>query len=137
VSGTLLLDTDVVSYLHKENRHAEQFREVVSGRRLAISFVTVAELYKWAVRHRWSESRVQRLNEALRLYAVLPYSSSLAWTWAEVSAACEAAGRRMDGMDAWVAACVIHYSIDLLTNNTADFFAARDLCGLRLIERSA
>ena len=43
--STLLLDTDVFSFLFKDHPLAEAYRPHVRGHMLAISFMTVAELY--------------------------------------------------------------------------------------------
>ncbi len=56
------------------------------GRRLFVSFMTVAELYKWPFERNFSEAKRQRLVEFLRNYAVLPYDDALAWCWAELVA---------------------------------------------------
>lgn len=46
MSDTLLLDTDVASFLFKNSPHAKPFRQLIKGKRLALSFVSVAELFK-------------------------------------------------------------------------------------------
>jgi predicted nucleic acid-binding protein len=40
----VLLDTDVVSFLFKNSGNASRYRPLIEGKRVAISFVTVAEL---------------------------------------------------------------------------------------------
>jgi tRNA(fMet)-specific endonuclease VapC len=134
MSDFVLLDTDVVSYLFKNSGHATRFRSLIEGKRIAISFVTVAELYKWAIHRSWSETRVQSLEVMLSKCVVVRFSSRLAWKWAEISAARQKAGRTIDSMDAWIAATAVHHSISLVTNNVEHFRAAQDLCGLQLAE---
>lgn len=41
----VLLDTDVFSYLLKGRDHAERYRKHVAGKTVAVSFVTVGEIY--------------------------------------------------------------------------------------------
>ena len=45
---TLIVDTDVVSFLLKGDTRAQLYRPHLQGRTLALSFMTVAELYQWA-----------------------------------------------------------------------------------------
>jgi tRNA(fMet)-specific endonuclease VapC len=45
----VLLDTKVVSYLFKGDTRATTYAPLLEGHRLAISFMTVAELFEWAM----------------------------------------------------------------------------------------
>ena len=47
MNETLLLDTDVVSFLFKKSALAKAFRPLIKDKRLALAFVSVAELFKW------------------------------------------------------------------------------------------
>ncbi len=79
MSETLLLDTDVASYLFKNSPHAKPFRSLVKGRRLALAFVSVAELFKWTLKRRWGQEKIAQLEEALHRYVVIPFDRDLAW----------------------------------------------------------
>jgi tRNA(fMet)-specific endonuclease VapC len=48
MNGVVIVDTDVVSFLFKGDTRAQAYREHLRGKTLAISFMTVAELYQWA-----------------------------------------------------------------------------------------
>jgi hypothetical protein len=43
-----VIDTDVVSFLFKRDTRAELYRPHLVGRRIVVSFMTVAELEAWA-----------------------------------------------------------------------------------------
>src|SRR5215210_4769039 len=75
---SLVLDTDVCSFLLKRDTRAELYRPDLQGRRLCLSFQTVAELYRWAEERNWGEERRRRLEETLRNYVVLPLNPPLA-----------------------------------------------------------
>ena len=47
MSRGVLLDTDVFSFLFKEDSRAAPYRKDVSGRSTYLSFMTVAELHDW------------------------------------------------------------------------------------------
>ena len=46
----LVVDTSVVSYILKKHSLADAYWEILKPHRLAISFMTVAELYCWPLR---------------------------------------------------------------------------------------
>ncbi|HTK76266.1 MAG TPA: PIN domain-containing protein [Gemmataceae bacterium] len=56
--ATRLLDTNIVSYLLKGHSLATRYRPHLVGHVLAVSFMTVAELYEGAVRAGWGGAAV-------------------------------------------------------------------------------
>ena len=133
MSDSLLLDTDVASYLFKNSPRARPFQPLLEGKRPALAFVSVAELFKWALKRRWGPRKIEQLETALRRYVVIPYDRDLAWAWARVVTACEDAGRPVAPSDAWVAAAALRHDVPLLTNNLKHYEAAETLCGLKLL----
>ena len=72
--NVILLDTDVVSYLFKADSRAEKYSEIIKGKQLTVSFMTVAELYQWAAIHHWGISRITKMENYLnQRYAILPF----------------------------------------------------------------
>lgn len=137
MAETLLVDTDVVSYFFKGRTEAEKYRSIVEGQRLALSFMSVAELFKWAVKRNWSDRSIGRLEGTLKRYVVIPYDRDLAWAWATIVSDCESNGRPISSSDAWIAAAATRYDIPLLTNNIRHFQPAERFSGLRLVRVSA
>jgi predicted nucleic acid-binding protein len=74
---------------------------MLEGKRPALAFVSVAELFKWTLKRRWGPQKIEQLEATLRRYVVIPYDRDLAWAWARVVATCEDAGRPMAPSDAW------------------------------------
>ncbi len=72
MSAAVVLDTDVVSYLFKGDTRAEAYRPHLRGKTLALSFMTVAELYQWAFVRNWGAERVARLDQQLASYVIVP-----------------------------------------------------------------
>jgi tRNA(fMet)-specific endonuclease VapC len=62
---TVLVDTDVFSYIHKKDTRAELYRTHLEGKRLALSFMTVAEVYCWAVERNWGAKKIEELRSKL------------------------------------------------------------------------
>ncbi|SRR5260370_34322703 len=133
MSETMLLDTDVASFLFKKSALAKPFRPHLKDKKLALAFVSVAELFKWTLKRRWGSRKTAQLEKALHGYTIIPYDSDLAWAWARVVTACEDAGKPIAPSDAWVAAAALRHDVRLATNNLKHFEAAESFCGLRLL----
>ena len=54
----VVVDTDVVSFLFKKDTRAEKFRSLLEGKTGIVSFMTVAELYRWTLVKNWGARRV-------------------------------------------------------------------------------
>lgn len=115
----LLLDTNIVSYLIKNHPLAEQYRPKLTGNLLAISFMTVGELYEGAFRASWGVRKHQLLAAALESYTVIPSTNEVCRRWGEIRFL-----RRHQPIspeDAWIAAVAVEYKCPLVTHNPQDF----------------
>jgi tRNA(fMet)-specific endonuclease VapC len=115
----VLLDTNIVSYLLRGHTLAEAYRPILSGNILAISFMTIAELYEGAGRAGWGAPRLASLEAALRSYVVIPFNIDICRQWANVRVARKSQPIAVD--DAWIAATALTHGIALVTHNPADF----------------
>jgi predicted nucleic acid-binding protein len=120
-------DTDVVSFLFKNHPIGRRYDPDLSGRVALISFMTVAELERWAIQYRWGEHRLRRLHLYLNRFTVVPSSPDLCRTWGEVMVAAQAAGRRIECADAWIAATAVLYNVPLVTHNRNDYLGVPGL----------
>lgn len=117
----VLVDTDVFSYLMNGTGYAALYRPHVEGKLIAVSFVTVGELYFGAKRKNWGEARIADLKDRLRIVTIVPYDERVCLVYAEIKAACEAKGKTVADNDLWIAACAIRHSIPLVSNNFKHF----------------
>jgi tRNA(fMet)-specific endonuclease VapC len=115
------VDTDVVSFLFKRDPRAEWYRLHLTGKLLVLSFMTVAELDRWALARNWGQNRRTRMDEYLRNFIVHPFDRVLCQKWAEVSDCARRNGRRIECADAWIAATAVLHNIPLVTHNSKDF----------------
>ena len=117
--ATRVLDTNIVSYLLKDHTLAEVYRPHLEGHALAVSFMTVAELFEGAARARWGKRRRAILESALHTYVVIPSSPDLCRRWGDVRY--ERRRQPISGEDAWIAATALVLGSPLVTHNAADF----------------
>lgn len=127
-----LLDTSVFSlFLKPHDSRTGLYLPHLVGRPIAISFVTVGEIYKWAYLRRWGAARISEMDKVLSQHiVVLPSSQDVAREWARI----QTSDHPLNENDAWIAACAIVYGCTLVSDD-ADFRGVR---GLRvIIERQA
>ncbi|WNZ46375.1 type II toxin-antitoxin system VapC family toxin [Leptolyngbya boryana CZ1] len=126
----LLIDTDIASFIFKASDYATPYLPLLNGHDLAISFVTVAELYQWAILRQWGERRLEQLKQSLLNYIIIPSDELLCQEWAKVRAGRHVIGRPISPQDAWIAATALRHDLPLVTYNIKDF---RDTSNLRLV----
>ena len=125
--AAVVVDTSVVSYLFKEHSLAAFYREHLLDRYLAVSFMTVAELYRWPFERGWGEPRLAALRRYLENFVVLPHDEGLSWEWARIVSR---KGRPISQADGWIAATAICHGVPLVTHNVRNF---QHVDGLSLI----
>ncbi len=130
---TLVVDTNVVSYLFKQDTRATLYEPHLLNTLPAISFMTLAELERWALRSNWGQLKRQQLTQFLNPYVVLVPDNALCRVWAEVIEQVRRSGNKIDSSDAWIAATALHYRVPLVTHNRKDYAFVN---GLNLISEA-
>jgi len=116
--NSIVLDTDVVSFLFKGDTRAQLYIPHLQNRQWLISFMTEAEFEQWALQANWSAKRSEWLRLFLCRVVIVPSSHDLVLKWAETMVAARRAGRRIETADAWIAATALLYEAPLLTHNS-------------------
>lgn len=119
--STVLLDTDVVSYLFKKDSRRELYASHLLDQELAIAIMTVAELFQWASMRQWGAERVQRMELWLDRFTILPVGIETCRSWASIRSYRSSLGLPISPQDAWIAATAIQYQIPLVTHNAGDY----------------
>lgn len=117
----VLIDTDVFSFLFKRDTRGDRYLTAIHGKLLCLSFMSVAELQRWALIRNWGEPRRRSLEQVMRQYIVLAYDAEIARHWARISVSRSRAGRPIACGDCWIAACATRHKIPLVTHNARDF----------------
>lgn len=130
----IILDTNIVSYLMRGGQMAEVYESFLQGQMLlAITFITVGELYFGAEKANWGEGRRKKLETTLRNFVVIPYDNEIARCYGRLLAEREKGGRPVSSNDAWIAACAVRHEMTLVTHNSKDFEAIK---GLKILTAS-
>lgn len=123
----ILIDTDIASFIFKGSDYADPYLPLLSGQELALSFMTVAELFQWAILHQWGDRRLTQLEQYLSNYLIIPVDQPLCREWAQVCSDRQSAGRPISPQDAWIAATALRHNLPLVTHNIKDFVGISNL----------
>ncbi len=130
-SDDVLVDTDVFSFLMKsQDTRRTLYEPHVKGKRMCVSFVTVAELHYWAHARNWGQRKVDDLKSRLRSVVIVPFDQKLCVTYAELKAKTSAVGVTVAANDLWIAACAVRHALPLISHNRKHF---ENIPGLVLI----
>lgn len=131
---TVLLDTSVASLFipgRKERPERSFYETRLKGHTLALSFQSVAELWRMAEKNEWQSKRREALESFLQRFLVIPYDYELTKVWARITAEAERKGRRMEAGDAWIAATAVHRALPLYAHDRD--FLGLDISGLAVV----
>jgi tRNA(fMet)-specific endonuclease VapC len=129
----VVVDTDVVSFLFKNHPIGQLYDSDLVDQVALISFMTLAEIHRWAIQSNWGSQRLKWLDLHLKRFTIVPSSPELCQKWAAVTVTARATGRRIECADAWIAATAVLYDVPLITHNRNDFLGVP---GLRLISHT-
>ncbi len=109
---------------------AERSARHIHGKLLAISFITVGEMYFGAEKMGWGKNKRAKLETTLRNFVVIPYDHEIARCYGRLMAERQRIGRPIAPNDAWIAACTVRHGAPLITHNPKDF---TQISGLKVI----
>ena len=125
-----LIDTNVASYMLRDDSRAAAYRTYPTARRVALSFMTIAEMRRWALARNWGPQRQRELEAFLVEFTVFFADDVLCTAWAAIVDERMRIGRPIDTADAWVAAPAWLLALPLVTHNARHF---ADIAGLQVI----
>lgn len=125
--ATVVIDTDVVSFLFKSDSRARLYQRHLAGHHWMVSLMTVAELDLWALRCHWGVARKRQMEIYLRRFATYPFDRALCLHWAEVTDSARRMRRPIQTADAWIAATALQAGAPLITHNPSDYAGVHGL----------
>jgi tRNA(fMet)-specific endonuclease VapC len=127
---SFLLDTDTCSaYLKGTPLVFNRFLQYTSG--LAISTITLGELFTWALRAHTPPQRLQAVQDFLTWVVVHDVTPAVAREFGALRADLFDAGTPVPDMDLVNAAVALIHNLTLVTHNTQDY---APIPGLRLVD---
>lgn len=131
--GKLMLDTNIVSYLWKNDPISKVYTPHLIGKSHYISFITVGELYFWAEDAGWGATKREKLEDYLQNFIIVPSDLEIARSYALIAKQRKQNGRPISLNDAWIAACAVRHHVQLVTHNAKDF---EGISNLKVISES-
>lgn len=131
LSEVVLVDTNVVSYIFKEDTRSEFYIPQIENKLAGIAAQTLAELEALPLLNAWSKSRHNLLREYVKTnYVFLEADEKVCLKWALIQAEAKKLGKPVAVGDAWIAATALTYSIPLITHNPKHF---SNISGLKIV----
>jgi predicted nucleic acid-binding protein len=124
-SDRVLLDTDVFSFLLKgKGDNADRYRRHVNGKTVAVSFITIGEIYAGLFKKGVSQAALDEFEAKLHAgIVIIPYNLDICVAYGRLSLekTAEGSDRTIAPNDRWIAACALHHRLPLVTNNARHF----------------
>jgi len=117
-----MLDTNICIYIQKNKpEHVrEKFKQFSVGD-LALSSITVSELYFGAYKSQYVEKNLLALEHFLRPFEIAEYGIKASVEYGKVRATLEKSGKIIGGLDMMIAAHARSLNSILVTNNIKEF----------------
>lgn len=125
--SSVVADTNILSFIFKEDTRAELYRPHINDNLVIVSFMTIAELDRWALHHNWGKARRRSMELFLQDFLFSFCDRSLCVKWAEATDSARRNGRPIDTADAWIAATALLHGIPLVTHNPSDYLGVDGL----------
>lgn len=122
----ILLDTDVCVELLRGNRKVIEHRERESDS-IAVSFMTVAELYYGAAKSGRTAKNSTLVDEFLLTVTILQSSVSVARRYGTLKSSLQRAGLSIEDADLFIAATCLEFCDKLVTGNIRHYGRIEEL----------
>lgn len=123
----VVVDTDVLSFLYKRDTRARLYEPHLNDPPFVVSFMSVAELRRWALERSWGGHRRQELENYLTRYLILHSDDQMCNRWADAMNSARKRGQPIAPADAWIAATALLLDVPLVTHNSSHYIGIDDL----------
>lgn len=125
---SFLLDSDICS-AHLRRPGPVFQRLLQHSGRLAISTITLSDLYTWAYKQDDPQRILDKIQDFLRDVAVLPFDGDRALVLGKLRGTLLRQGVTVSPVDLMIGSIALFHDLTMVTHNTADY---RNIPGLRL-----
>jgi len=122
-----LLDTDICVYWLKKDDRIEQNAVSVGLENIAISFMTLSELYYGAHKSQHIKENLASISLLTAKVSVVESNDQICARFGTLKVFLEKQGMIIDDADLFIAACALTTEATLVTNNTRHFKRIEDL----------
>jgi len=116
-----LLDTDICVYWLKKDDRIEQNVISVGLENIAISFITLSELYYGAHKSQYIKENLAAISLLTGKVSVIDSNEQICARFGKLKVFLEKQGMIIDDADLFIAACALTTGATLVTNNTRHF----------------
>jgi tRNA(fMet)-specific endonuclease VapC len=120
-SGIVVVDTDVISFIFKQDTRNLLYQPHLDGRLVLIAAQTRAELELWSLQRNWGWRRRNDLLAYLKNFVFAGTDEVVASYWASVQDFARRTGHPISCADGWIAATALAFAAPLVTHNPTDF----------------
>jgi tRNA(fMet)-specific endonuclease VapC len=113
----LVIDTNVISYLHRADALGKDYLLLIGGRPAGVTILTLAELHYGISLGGWGDKQRCRLDAILSTFLVLQAPAVVAEICGNLRAERARVGIPIDLADAWIAATALWYDLPLVTHD--------------------
>ncbi len=123
-----LIDTNICIYImnHHPPEVIDKFKMVGVGE-VAVSSITVSELYYGACKGSLRQKNIRRLEEFLQPFSILPYDEDASRSYGIIRTELEKKGKVIGPLDMLIAAHALSRKLTLITNNVNEFNRIKSL----------
>lgn len=115
-------DTNIcVYYLNGTYLHIKERIEAESLENIKLPVIVAAELYYGACKSARREYNIQRLEQFVSIFDIVPFTETAAKLYGEIRASLEEIGKPIGWNDVFIAATAIAHGATLVTHNTKEF----------------
>ncbi len=122
-----LLDTDICVYWLKKDDCIEQNAISVGLENIAISFMTLSELYYGAHKSQRVNENLSAISLLTEKVSVIESNDQICARFGKLKVSLEKQGKIIDDADLFIAACALTSGATLVTNNTKHFKRIEEL----------
>ena len=122
-----LLDTDICVYWLKKDDCIEQRAISVGLENIAISFMTLSELYYGAHKSQRVDENLSAISILTAKISVIESNAQICVRYGKLKVFLEKQGMIIDDADLFIAACALATEATLVTNNTRHFQRIEEL----------